>query len=198
MKRTIENIYTQENDYGCKSHLIKTNNYKQMKTKIINIFSLKLVVIASISILFLFNSFTLAQNDDRENKWSRKHGKIEQLEKIKIIELLDLDEQTTLTFFSRRDEHHDQQRSLMDKRDLLYDELYKTFNSKDEVDYHSKISEIFAVETEMLKHRENFFSSLSDILTEKQIAELIVFEVNFRTEMRHQFIKQTEKRKFRN
>jgi len=198
MKRASENIYTQENDYGCKSHLIKTNNYKQMKTKIINIFSLKLFVITCFSIILFLNSFTLSQNDDRVNDWSRRHGKIEQLEKIRIIELLDLDEQTILTFFSRRDEHHDQQRSLMDKRDLLYDDLYKTFNSKDEVDYHSKISEIFAVEREMLKHRENFFNSLSDILTEKQIAELIVFELNFRKEMRHQFIKQTEKRKFRN
>ena len=198
MKRKIKNIYTQENDYNCKLHLIKTNNYKQIKTKVIHIFPLKLFVITSFSILLFLNSFTLAQNFDRANEWSRRHGKIEQLEKIRIIELLDLDEQTTLAFFSRRDEHHDQQRNLMDKRDLLYDELHKTFNSKDKVDYQSKISEIFAVEREMLKHRENFFNSLNDILTEKQIAELIVFEVNFRTEMRHQFIKQTEKRKFRN
>ena len=168
-----------------------------MNTKTSNRLFIKLLL-TFLAIMLIFNSFCLAQNNGKINEWGRMHGKIEQLEKIKIIELLDLNEQTTLKFFSRRDSHRDEQRRLMDKRDLLYDDLNNIFNSNDEIDYQIKINEIFNIEKEMLNSREKFFNSLKDMFSTKQIAELIVYESNFRKEMRHQFIKQGEKRKFRN
>lgn len=157
----------------------------------------QLVLLISI-LAILFNTSLFAQRDDSPGEWGRMHSKIEQLEKIKIIELLNLDEATTLKFFSRRDEHHDSQRALIDKRDLLYDKLNENFKTDEEINYKQKIAEIFVIEKEMLAQREKFFNSLKDILTEKQIAELIVFESNFRNEIRHQFIKQGEKKKSRN
>ncbi|MBU0475926.1 MAG: hypothetical protein KKF62_17410 [Bacteroidetes bacterium] len=165
-----------------------------MVNKKSNFFIKQLAISTSIFVL-LFNVMLFAQRNNPPGEWNRMHGKIEQLEKIKIIELLNLDEATTLKFFSRRDEHLDSQRALIDKRDLLYDKLNESFKLKDEIDYKQRIAEIFAIEKEMLAQREKFFNSLKDILSEKQIAELIVFESNFRNEIRHQFIKQGERRK---
>jgi hypothetical protein len=73
--------------------------------------------------------------------------------------------------------------------------LNENLKSNNEINYKSKISEVFAIEREMIVQREKFFNSLKDILTEKQIAQIIAFESNFRDEMRHQFIKQGEKRR---
>lgn len=165
-----------------------------MKKKI-NVRNLKQIMIIAFGFVLLSNFSIYAQRSNKNGDMGKMHSKIEQLEKIKLIELLNLDEQTTLKFFARRDEHRDKQHILIDKRDNLYDMLNENLKSNNEINYKSKISEVFAIEREMIVQREKFFNSLKDILTEKQIAQIIAFESNFRDEMRHQFIKQGEKRR---
>jgi len=165
-----------------------------MKRKLNMRFLIKSAIV-TFSIILISNFNSYAQRPDKKGDMGKMHSKIEQLEKIKLIELLNLDEQTTLKFFARRDEHRDKQHVLIDKRDNLYDMLNENLKSNNEINYKSKISEVFSIEKEMIVQREKFFNSLKDILTEKQIAQIIAFESNFRDEMRHQFIKQGEKRR---
>lgn len=165
-----------------------------MKKKI-NLRFLTKLVIVTLGIILISNFTSYAQRPDKKGDMGKMHSRIEQLEKIKLIELLNLDEQTTLKFFARRDEHRDKQHILIDKRDNLYDMLNENLNSNNEINYKSKISEVFVIEKEMVIQREKFFNSLKDILSDKQIAQIIAFESNFREEMRHQFIKQGEKRR---
>ncbi len=139
---------------------------------------------------FLFLSINLfAQHPNPMDNMGRMGGKIEQLEKIKIIEELNLDEETTLLFFAKRNQHRESQKALLDKRDELFESLSENFDSDEEIDYKSKLNEIFLIEREMLKQREEFLKSLNTILTPKQIVQLTVFEFNFRNEVRHQFLK---------
>ena len=147
-----------------------------------------------LSVIVLLTTTLLAQRNEGMGEWGRMGGKIEQLEKIKIIEELYLDEETTLKFFSRRNEHRESQRALIEKRDFLYKTLSESFASEEDINYKEKTKEIFIIEKDMLEQRENFFNSLRDILSEKQMVQLVVFEFNFRNEVRHQFMKQGKRR----
>lgn len=78
---------------------------------------MKHFILFAICISFLFTTALFAQRDEDRREWGRKGGKIEQLEKIKIIEELNMDEETALKFFSRRNEHRESQRALIEKKE---------------------------------------------------------------------------------
>ena len=113
--------------------------------------------------------------------------KIDQLEKIKIIETLKMDEQTTLKFFARRTEFRDNLKSLMDNENGLLDkmnEFIKSSKDKNNPKYQDMIDQYFGFEQKIFDAKKNFITSLSDILTQEQIAKLLVFQRQFREEVR--------------
>jgi hypothetical protein len=121
-------------------------------------------------------------------KIMKNRGKLEQLEKIKLIEALDLNEETAIRFFARRNDSRNEIDDLDKKSDELIFGLESSFNS-DEKNQEEKQKQIIA---ELLKTRElieikrnQFLNSLNDILTIEQISKLIVFEKRFRDEIRN-------------
>ena len=56
-------------------------------------------IIISCLFALLLSSSLFAQRGEGPEEWGRMGGKIEQLEKIKIIEELNMDEETTLDSF---------------------------------------------------------------------------------------------------
>ena len=157
----------------------------------------RLIIISSL-IALIFTTTLFAQRGEGPGEWGRMGGKIEQLEKIKIIEELNMDEETTLKFFSRRNEHREKQRALIEYRDQLFKTLSENFDSEEDINYKEKTVEIFEIEKKMTTERVDFFNSLTDILTEKEMVQLIIFEFKFRNEVRHQFMKQGQRRMKRN
>jgi len=151
-------------------------------------------IIITIILTLVFTTSLFAQRGEGRGEWGRMGGKIEQLEKIKIIEELNLDEETTLRFFSRRNEHRERQRGLIETRNQLFKTLSENFDAEEDINYEDKMAEIIEIEKNMLTERENFYNSLSDILTDKELVQLIVFEFNFRHEVRQQFMKQGQRR----
>jgi hypothetical protein len=123
----------------------------------------------------------------KENKMKNRE-KLEQLEKIKLIESLDMDEDTSIRFFARRNESKREIQELEKKTDDIIFELEKSFNIEDK-NQDEKQKQLIS---EMLKNRESielkrnqFINSLGDILSTEQIAKLIVFEKKFRDEIRN-------------
>ena len=55
--------------------------------------------------------------------------KLDQLEKIKLIEALDMDEETTLRFFSRRNEHRVKMDELANRADEIISQMEVIFKS---------------------------------------------------------------------
>ncbi len=144
-----------------------------------------------ITIIFLFfvvSSVSNAQMDDRPPDGPPHDGmkKIEQLEKIKLIEALDMDEQTTLKFFARRNEHNNKMKELMEKSRQQLDSIDEKLKEKpvNEKMLNSMIDQYFTYESDIEKEKEAFIHSVSDILTVTQIAKLVVFEKKFRDEIR--------------
>ena len=140
--------------------------------------------------LFIFSGSIYAQRE----KWrdDEMREKFEQLEKIKMIETLGMNEETTLRFFARKSEHQEQQDEIQDKIREKIDNLEVIFKSGrvatvDEL--KKNINEINALHSELEKNRSDFINSLSDVLSYEQIAKLLIFERSFRDEIRRLIIK---------
>ncbi len=119
----------------------------------------------------------------RDHKGPRE--KIEQLEKIKLIEALDMDEQTTLKFFARRNESRDRIDKLNDSLDTITDNLESKFSKGDAGGYKELINKYLSIQKQIASEHTQFINSLYDILANEQVAKLIVFEKRFREEIRH-------------
>ena len=139
-----------------------------------------------ILIIFLSLSFTSYSQQDRGNLLKQRN-RIHQLEKLKLIEVLDMDENTSIKFFARRNEMQNQIESLQDKADDLLLNLEKTINSNDkdnEVTQRQIINDLMNMRAKIEHVKKQFIDSLGDILSTDKIAKYLVFEQKFREEIR--------------
>ncbi|NWG28512.1 MAG: hypothetical protein HXY48_08260 [Ignavibacteriaceae bacterium] len=142
-------------------------------------------------LLIFLSGNLLAQRE----KWHDEDAKakFEQLEKIKLIETLEMDEETTLRFFARRTEHKKQQDEIQKNIQEMIDNLDVIFKSGRAVtveEIKADINEINNLQIQLDKNRVDFINSLSDILSYEQIAKLLVFEKRFRNEVRKLIMKE--------
>ncbi len=149
----------------------------------------KLIIVTAI---FLLGS-VLACAQGMRHRESDALKKIEELEKIKIIETLGMDETTTLKFFSRRTKFRDEQSQLFQNAAKLLDQMEETAKKtgdKNDPEMRKMIDNYFEIENEIVKDRETFINSLKDILSYKQISLYLVFEKKFREEIRNVLFKE--------
>jgi hypothetical protein len=115
--------------------------------------------------------------------------KIEELEKLRLIDVLNMDEQTTLRFFARRDKFKDGVKNLYGKEDKILDKMFTIINSdsssKGDGELKKLVSQYLDTESQITQSRANFVNSLNDILSEDQIAKYLVFEKKFKDEIRN-------------
>lgn len=137
-------------------------------------------------ILIIFSAITLSgQMKDSDRKGERPFEKIEQLEKAKLIEVLDLNEELAVKFFARRNEHQKSMREMMNNRENLLRDLEKNIKEKGQKEsyYIDQVNKILEIEKQMSFNKQEFIKSLADILNPLQIAKLTVFEFKFRREI---------------
>ena len=138
-------------------------------------------------VICLIGSAVIAQNRPRMGKDSKPLQRIEQWEKIKLIEVLGLNEDTAVRFFARRNENQKKMKDILDQRDGMIQNLEDGIRGSSQISeaaYKEQVNNFLFIESSISKERENFLRSLSDLLTPKQIAILIVFESRFRKEVR--------------
>jgi hypothetical protein len=141
-------------------------------------------IILLIIYILLLTGISYSQGGGEKHREIRE--KIEQLEKIKLIETLKMDEQTTLKFFARRTKFMDKIKELNNNQDDMIAKLGDAIESKDKDDsyYQSMIDKYFDYEQKISEAKKSFMNSLTDILSEEQIAKLIVFQKKFRDEIK--------------
>ncbi len=135
--------------------------------------------------VILLSSVLIGQVKEENKKRQRPFEKIEQLEKAKLIEVLDLNEETAIKFFTRRKEHQKQMRDLMETRENLIKELENNVKEKGTKDnyYSEQVNKILDIERQMWMTKQAFFKSLSDFFSPQKIAMLTVLEHKFRREI---------------
>jgi hypothetical protein len=153
---------------------------------------MKKFIFLILSLLFITGT---SYSQKRADHHKEVREKIEQLEKIKLIETLKMDEQTTLKFFARRTELMDNLKNLINKENDLLDKLdesIKSSQNKDDAYYQSMIDQYLDLEQKINESKKSFITSLSDILSKEQIAKLLVFQKKFREEVRNILFKRED------
>lgn len=143
--------------------------------------------------IFLFGSTAFAQIKPRMNKDMKPMQRIEHFEKMKLMEILNLDEETAVRFFARRRDNQMRVKEILDQRDSAINKLENEIKSGSQTTdavYKEQINNLIALESKITTERENFIKSLSDLLAPQQIAKLIVFESKFRREVRETLIRR--------
>jgi len=148
-----------------------------------------------LTLLFICLTVTglFAQNRPRMNKDVKPMQRIEQWEKMKLMDALNLDEESSVRFFARRRDNQMKVREILDQRDAAMNDLeneIKHGSQSGDSFYREKVNNLLALEARITSERENFLKSLGDLLNPKQIAKLIVFESKFRREVRETLMRR--------
>ena len=110
--------------------------------------------------------------------------RIEQFKKIRMMEILKLDEETSLRFFARYNKHQETIKEITGKRDGLIDQLAAIRKSDGaDSDYEKAFKELQNVESQIIAERTRFLQDLKSVVSTKQVAEYIVFERNFNRQL---------------
>lgn len=132
----------------------------------------------------LFSIFIVSINlfaqrwEMRENQRKR----LEELKKIKLIETLDLNEDESVKFFALYNAHQKKVQSIQREREKIMDQLERLtqneskFNLKIFEDFEKRLNEL---DQELFRNRQEFHSSLKNVLTPFKIAKFYVFERRF-------------------
>jgi len=123
-----------------------------------------------------------------------KRKQIRQLEQLKLIEVLDLDEETSVRFFARRNKYLDNVAKFQKKRNRLVNELERKIEDGEKYNAKEYREKLETLEKKILQEKINFFNSLDDILTNEQLGKLIVFQKRFRREIMREMMKKRRER----
>ncbi len=148
--------------------------------------------IATIFLLLSFFAFvqsSLAQR--REGRMGGRQGehqpfeRLESFKKIRMMEALHLDENTSIKFFARYDKHEDRMREIEAERNGMVEQLDSlSRNDAGDEAYNIVFDQFTAIDKKIARERIDFLASLKEVLTDKQIAQFIVFERNFMRDLR--------------
>ncbi len=151
--------------------------------------------ILSTILLLLFTVVLTAQEGPGKNV-RMKLRKIEQLEKAKLIEALNLSEDTAVRFFARRNENQEKIKSLFEERDKILAGIEDNFksNTKNPDDYCKKtVDKLRNIDEQIINEKYSFINSLKDIFTAEQIIKYLAFEYSFRKEIRESIMRHRQR-----
>lgn len=111
--------------------------------------------------------------------------RIEQLKKIRMMEELNLKEEVWIKFFARYNKHRDDVEDIAKERIKAVRRLeeLETTNASD-AELGKAVTDILDIEKKMSELRSRYYDDLKEILTQKQIAQYIVFEWKFYRNLR--------------
>ena len=115
----------------------------------------------------------------------RPFERIEQWKKVRLIEVLDLNEAQSVRFFARFNEHENKKREIAKERDEVLDKLDRLVrNHADEKEIEKVFPDVLAMNGKIAEESVRFFNSTTDILSAEQRAKLLLFERHFERELR--------------
>jgi hypothetical protein len=134
---------------------------------------------------FLFPLLVAAQHEERMGP-PPPMERLESFKKVRMLEELKLDEQTGIKLVSKYSAHRKAVRALEGSRFELIEKLQAMLNAgASDADFQNIYNQLGDVEKSITDTRIKFISDLKEILTTKQIAEYLVFEMNFAKDIRN-------------
>jgi hypothetical protein len=138
-------------------------------------------------VLFLFAAFSmrgLAQENPPQGQ-GRALERVEQFKKIRLMEVLNLDEQNSIKFFARYNKYQELLRDLRKKQAqaLARIQALRKSNAAD-AEYGKMVDELLTLESQINEAKSKYVEELKPVLTSKQLVEYLVFEARFQQNLR--------------
>ncbi len=125
-------------------------------------------------------------NEMMRGRFQRPMERLEQYKKIRMIEALKLDEETGLKLVGRYNKHRENVKQLEENRSALIEKLEAQLKSNAaDNELQKSFNEFYEIEKKIGESRKKFLEDLKEIFTNKQIAEYMIFERNFMTDLRN-------------
>jgi uncharacterized protein YpiB (UPF0302 family) len=147
---------------------------------------MKIITIAALATTVCATAFAQFGDPPRQNHEDLRK-KMELLERTLLIDAMEMDEETTLRFFSRRKEYMDEMKSLHDQiheNDRELKTKLEAGEAPSDAYFEEYVESTLALETAVVTTRREFVQSLDDLLTLEQTAKYMMFERKFRQELR--------------
>ena len=144
----------------------------------------------SLVITALFLSLTAATSvgQPMRERGSRPYERVEQWKKLRMIEMLDLNEEQAVRFFARLNENEKQKKELMKQKGDALDRIERLVRLEaDDEEYGEVFEEIASIDANLQNLQQEFFMGLQDILTTEQRGKLLLFERHFNRQLRNAF-----------
>lgn len=126
----------------------------------------------------------------------RPGQRIEQFKKLRLIEALKLDEDTSVRFFAKYNKHEDAMRDINKDRDGLLDQLQGMRKSDaTDVEMGKVIDNLISLDKKLSEERSRFADDIKNVLSTKQIADLFLFERSFARNVRQLMQEMTQERR---
>jgi len=146
---------------------------------------MKYLVTTVLGVMFLVTSSLLAQPEHGNRSQQPAMDRIESWKKVRMLESLKLEEDQSVKFIARYNKHQETMHGFEKERNDLVDKL--DTQSKSDVaddDYNQTFNALLDTDKKISGERLRFLTELKEVLSNKQIAQYIVFERNFVQELR--------------
>lgn len=140
-----------------------------------------------------FDRITYAQSEGDQLKGEPRrrinqeemHKRFEQLKLIKLLELLNLDEENEAKFISLYRKHHKDMKELMKTRDDLLRDLRKLVGSQsdDKKSYEELFEKLNNIEIKRIELTHSYFNKVKSVLTHEQMGKMYIFHARFGPEL---------------
>jgi len=128
---------------------------------------------------------TVAAQDAQTPVQGKAAERVEQFKKIRIMEVLGLDEQASIKFFARYNKNLEMMKDLRQKQVQALARIQNLRKDKaSDNDYATVVSELRSLEDQVSQTKSKYIDDLKDVLTNKQLAEYLVFELRFQQNLR--------------
>ncbi len=125
------------------------------------------------------------EHEMMEGRFARPAERLEQFKKIRMIEVLKLDEETGLKLVGRYSKHREAVKQLEENRAELVEKLEGQVKmSASDNELQKTFNEFYEIEKKIGESRKKYLEDLKEILSHKQVAEYMIFERNFMNDLR--------------
>lgn len=129
--------------------------------------------------LIVFLAMSLFSQGFMGQRWRER---VLEFKKVRLLEILKLDEQTSVKFLNKYTKFSNDVDAIEIDRERIVNEIELKLRKGDKDGYDKAIQELINLEKKEYELRLSFYKELKEILTDQQIAQMIVFERNFRRE----------------
>ncbi|MBI5214338.1 MAG: hypothetical protein HY960_01145 [Ignavibacteriae bacterium] len=110
--------------------------------------------------------------------------RLERFKKMRLIEVLKLNEEESIRFFAKQSAHEEIARDIMKERDKALDDLQELLTEENMKDVPKLVDVIETSDEKLFRERERFRDEVKKLLSPEKFAKFLLFERDFNKQVR--------------